>query len=147
MQEDILKHALPCVELMLEGRSGAICCLGAPGAPPFARPLRAAARRPASTWVGTLPMPRKWTNGVSTNGVTAFTHLFFDGLFGYSCQGVLVYQFVSIHYFCSGPVSVDPICQQPNAGCLRGNKGVPVQSYLRTMSNSQFGCNHHCILA
>ena len=29
------------------------------------------------------------------------------------CQGVPFPQSVKIHYFCSGPIGVDPICPQP----------------------------------
>ena len=32
-----------------------------------------------------------------------------------SARGYLFPQSVKIHYFCSGPISVDPICPQPNA--------------------------------
>ena len=62
----------------------------------------------------------KGSNGVSTNGVAAnFT--FFDRgtfwvlLFTYvylpkSARAYLFPQPIEIHYFCSGPISVDPIC-------------------------------------
>ena len=59
---------------------------------------------------------RRGTHGLSTNGVTANLVFLTEGLFGYSfqkCQGVPFSQSVEIHYFCSGPVSVDPICPQP----------------------------------
>ena len=63
------------------------------------------------------------TNGISTNGVTAFC-LFFDrGTFWVlpltyfylpqSARACLFPQSVKFHYFCSGPISVDPICPQP----------------------------------
>ena len=66
---------------------------------------------------------RKGTNGVSTNGVTA-NFMFFDrGTFWVlpltyfylpkSARAYLFPQSVKIHYFCSGPISVDPICPQP----------------------------------
>ena len=65
----------------------------------------------------------KGTNGVSTNGVTA-NFMFFDrGTFWVllltyiyltkSARAYLFPQFVKIHYFRSGPISVDPICPQP----------------------------------
>ena len=70
--------------------------------------------------------PRKGTNGVSTNGVTAILSMFFDrGIFWVlplsyfylpkSDRAYLFPQSVKIHYFCSGPISVDPICPQPNS--------------------------------
>ena len=62
---------------------------------------------------------RKGRNGVSTNGVTA-TFMFFDRVnlwvlpltYFYLPKSARVYLFpqsVKIHYFCSGPISVDPI--------------------------------------
>ena len=70
---------------------------------------------------------RKGTNGVSTNGVTA-NFMFFDrGTFWVlpltyfylpkSARAYLFPQSVKIHYFCSGPISVDPICPQPMCVC------------------------------
>ena len=65
---------------------------------------------------------REWTNGISTNGVTAlFKHVFFDRdflltpvnllLLSQKCQGVTSSpwgpQSVELPYFCSGPISVD----------------------------------------
>ena len=35
-------------------------------------------------------------------------------LYYQKCQGVPFSQSVKAHYFCSGPISVDPICAQPN---------------------------------
>ena len=70
------------------------------------------------------------TNGVSTNGGTG-KFMFFDrGTFWvlpltyfYLPKSTRVYPFSPIcHiscYFCSGPISVDPICQQPK-GALPG---------------------------
>ena len=66
---------------------------------------------------------RRGTNGVSTSGVTA-NFMFFDrGTFSVLLltnfdipKSARAYQFpksVKIHYFCSGPISVDPICPQP----------------------------------
>ena len=58
-------------------------------------------RRRAAKPLGAEPngIDRKGTNGVSTNGVTAnFMFLLTE----------------NFHYFCSGPISVDPICPQPN---------------------------------
>ena len=69
---------------------------------------------------------RKGTiNGVSTSGVTA-TFTFVDrGTFWVlqltyfylpkSARMYLLPQSVKMHYFCSGPLSVDPICPQPIA--------------------------------
>ena len=48
---------------------------------------------------------RKGTNGASSNEVTA-NCVFLD-------RGNLFPQSVKNHYFCSGPISVDPICPQP----------------------------------
>ena len=69
--------------------------------------------------------PRKGTNGVSTNGVTA-KFMFFDRDFWgtpvdllylpKSARAYIFPQSVRIHYFCSGPSSVDPICPQPISG-------------------------------
>ena len=66
---------------------------------------------------------RKGANGVSTNGVTA-DFMFFDRgtfwvltlsylYFPKSARAYLFPQSVKIYYFCSGPISVDPICPQP----------------------------------
>ena len=67
------------------------------------------------TWTG--------TTGVSTNGVTANFSFFDSGAFCVlpltylflpkSARAYLFPQSVKIHYFCSGPISVDPICPQP----------------------------------
>ena len=68
------------------------------------------------------------SNGVSTNCVTAIS-LFFDGWtfcvlpLTYFClpkraRAYLFPQAVKIHYFCSGPMSVDPICPQPTPVCM-----------------------------
>ena len=69
---------------------------------------------------------RKGTNGISTNGVTA-NFIFFERgtiwvlllTYFYLPKSARAYLFphsVKIHYFCSGPISVDPICPQPNLG-------------------------------
>ena len=67
---------------------------------------------------------RKGTNGVSTNGVTANLMFFDRGTFWVlpltyfyipkSARAYLFPQSVKIDYFCSGPISVDPVCPQPN---------------------------------
>ena len=66
---------------------------------------------------------RKGTNGVSTNRVMTKKHVFGRGTFWVLiCQNLststnLAYLFpkpVRIHYFCSDPLSVDPICPQPS---------------------------------
>ena len=67
---------------------------------------------------------RKGTNGVRTNGVTADFMFFFDR--GTFCFLLLTYLYIpkstraylfpqsdKMHYFCSGPVGVDPICPHP----------------------------------
>ena len=65
---------------------------------------------------------RKGTNGISTNRVTS-NFMFFDRDFlgtpinlllsSQKWQGVFFSQAVKIHYFCSGPMGVDPIRPQP----------------------------------
>ena len=58
-------------------------------------------------------------NGVSTNGVTANLAFFGRGTFWVPlCQHLSFVcvpfpQSVKIHYFCSNPISVDPICPHP----------------------------------
>ena len=69
------------------------------------------------------PTSRKGTDGVSTNGVSANVVLFDRGSFWVlplicfyipkSARAYLFPQSVSFYYFCSGPISVDPICSQP----------------------------------
>ena len=91
---------------------------------PRARRARRAPRGVAS-W-GPRPLEskiRKGTNGVSTNVVTANCISFERGTFWVlqlayfylpkSARAYLFLQSVEIHYFCSGPISVDPICRQP----------------------------------
>ena len=66
---------------------------------------------------------RKGTNGVSTIGVTANLMFSDRGTFWVlpltyfyppgNARAYLFPQSVKIHYFCSGPVSVDPTCPQP----------------------------------
>ena len=71
---------------------------------------------------------RKGRHGVSTNGVAAdfvCVCVLTEGLFGHSPyptstfylpksdRAYLFPQSVQIPYFCSGPISVDPICPQP----------------------------------
>ena len=68
---------------------------------------------------------RKGTNGVSTNGVTANFMFFGRGTFWVlplayfylpkSARACLFPQSVKVHYFRSGPISVDPICPQIKA--------------------------------
>ena len=66
---------------------------------------------------------RKGTSGASTNGVTA-NYFVFDRrtswvlplTYFYITKSARAYPFsqsVKTHYFCSGPISVDPICPQP----------------------------------
>ena len=70
-------------------------------------------------------MRRKGANGVRANGATA-NFMFFDRgtlwvlplTYFYlpkSARAYLFPQSVRNHYFCSGPIRVDPICPQPNA--------------------------------
>ena len=98
------------------GRPGQTRRPGQPGWWTAERPGRTA-RWPICT--GT----RKGTNEVSTNGVTA-NFMFFDrGPFGVlpltyfeipkSASAYLFPQSDKIDYFCSGLISVDPICPQP----------------------------------
>ena len=73
-------------------------------------------------WLRRLGGDRQGTNGVSTTGVTA-QFMFFDRDFWVlhlayfylprSARAYLFPRSVKIHYFCSGPISVDPICPQP----------------------------------
>ena len=81
---------------------------------------------------------RKGTNGVRTNGVTAN--------FSFCCRGTfwvlpLTYLYLpksaraylfpicQIHYFCSGPISVDPICPQPIFSLLAPRGAVAARSF------------------
>ena len=85
---------------------------------------------------------RKGTNGVSTNGVTA-NFIFFDRgtfwvlpltcfYFPRSAMAYLFPQSVKNNYFCSDPISVDPICPQPNWGDTNQIPDKDVQSSKRT---------------
>ena len=66
---------------------------------------------------------RKGTNGVSTNGSLQILCFLTEELFGVlpltyfylpkSARAYLFPQSVKTHCFCSGPISVDPICPQP----------------------------------
>ena len=71
--------------------------------------------------------------GVSTHGVTANCTFFDRGTFWvlpltylYLPKNARAYIFpksVKMHYFCSGPISVDPICPQPKGSCrARGTR-------------------------
>ena len=79
---------------------------------------------------------RKGTGGVSTNGVTANLSCFDSGTFcvlpltySYLPKSDKVYLFppsIKIPYLCSGPISSDPICPQPNplsAPCAQVPRG------------------------
>ena len=79
-----------------------------------------------TTWSGF----RKGTNGVGTNGVTAFLLGFWHRDFFlvlpltyfYLPKSARAYPFpqsVKTRCFCSGPISVDPICPQPRIQCHR----------------------------
>ena len=112
------------------------------------------------TWIGARPAHGvdrrmdpflKGTNGASTNGVTA-NFIFFDrGPFWVlpltyfylpkSARAYLFPQSVNNNYFCSGPISVDPICPQPNQ--LKGDTVHP-QGYhfVPTTTPSNRGSYH-----
>ena len=72
---------------------------------------------------------RKGTIGVSSNGVTANVVFFFDrGTFWVLPVNLLLspqksqgipFSPTCRNYFCSGPISVDPICLQPNIAILK----------------------------
>ena len=72
---------------------------------------------------------RKQTNGVSTNGVTAHFIVVDRGIFwvlpliyfylAKSARAYIFPQSAKIHFCCSGPISVDPICPQPRCSCSR----------------------------
>ena len=72
---------------------------------------------------------RKGTNGVSTNGFPADFKLFGRGTFWVlpltlfhlpkSATAYLFLQSIKIHGFCSGPISVDPICPQSKGSTSR----------------------------
>ena len=80
----------------------------------------------------------KRTDGVSTNGVTANLMLFDRGTFWvlpltYFCltksaRAYFFSQSVKHHYFCSGPISVDPICPQPRHPHLDQARGGGVDA-------------------
>ena len=74
---------------------------------------------------------RKGINRVSTNGVTADFMFFVRGTwvlpltyFGFpkSAWACRFPQSDKLNYFCSGPMSVDPICPQPNRAKGNSNK-------------------------
>ena len=77
---------------------------------------------------GEVSRLRKGTDGVSANGVTANFMVLDRGTFWAlpltcfyvprSARAYLFPQSVERIYFCSGPISVDPICPQPKAGRL-----------------------------
>ena len=89
---------------------------------------------------------RKATNGVSTNGVAANCVFFDRGTFWvlrltYFClpksaRAYLFPQSVKIDYFCGGPISVDPICPQPDV--------VRVCSSLRAFQGAAEVYTHRC---
>ena len=66
---------------------------------------------------------RKGTNAVSANGVSVNCALFDRETFSPKThQGMPFSQCGKIQYLCNGPISVDPICSQPEVG--RGNDMV-----------------------
>ena len=76
---------------------------------------------------------RRGTNGVGTNGVTAI-FIFDRGTFWVPiCQNLsksitsayLFPQSVKIHYICSGPIRVDPICPATKASASSAPSGCP----------------------
>ena len=87
---------------------------------------------------------RKGTNGVSTNGVTAKeNHIFWQSdLLGapvniiwssQKCQGVPFFQ--TIHYFCVGPISVDPICPQLRLMIIKYQCSIHTNNTNNTTTN------------
>ena len=108
------------------------------------------------------------TDGVSANGFTANVMSFDRGTFWVlpltyfyipqSAREYLFPQSVKIHYFCSGPISVDPIRPQPNTTALaegggwRGVgffQGLPclrkVFGLLLTMGEWRRFCDDHAL--
>ena len=84
----------------------------------------------------------KGTNGVSTNGVTA-NFMVFDRVASWvlpltyfdipkSVRAYLLPQSVRTRYFCSGPISVDPICPQPSSA-LAPARGAETQRQARNI--------------
>ena len=75
---------------------------------------------------GVWSMSRKETDGVSTNGITAILYVFWQrDLLGTpvnllylpkSARAYLFPQSLKNNYVCCGPISVDPVCPQPNEG-------------------------------
>ena len=81
-------------------------------------------RAPEGREAGRLRGDRKGTNGVSTMGSLQIS-CFLTGTFWVlpliyfyiprSARAYPFYPTYQIHYFCSGPISVDPICPQPTS--------------------------------
>ena len=90
---------------------------------------------------------RKGTNGVNTNGVSAILMLFDRGTFWAlpltcfclpkSARAYLFPQSIKIHYFCSGPTSVDPICPQPTLAPNTPSASTPLYSVNPAGPNGQ----------
>ena len=87
---------------------------------------------------------RRGTNGVSTPGVTATFISFDSGTFWVlpltyfylpkSARPYLCPHSHKIHYFCSGPISVDPICPQPRHRAAR-SPSASARRQLRTATS------------
>ena len=104
---------------------------------------------------------RKGTNGVSTNGVTAIFMFVDRGTFWAlpltcvylpkSARAYLFPQSVTICYFCSGPISVDPSCPQPRRARLHARVRVralfsytPARTYSRTDAHARMNTRELC---
>ena len=100
-------------------------------APRFRNRARAGCAR--ITWKG--------TNGVSSSWVIANFMFLTEGLFWLcpltyfnipkSARAYLFPQSIKHHYFCSGPISVDPICPQPHQAWRAGVAGAAAASPTR----------------
>ena len=88
-------------------------------------PIGVTYRRTRDAYIQHLCSTREGTNEVSTNGVTANFMCFDRGTFwvlrltylylpNRSAGAYLFHQSFKNHYFCSGPISVDPIYPQPS---------------------------------
>ena len=96
----------------------------------------------------TCEMTRKGTNGVGTDGVTASLQLFDSGTFWVlqltyfylpkSARAYLFPEYVKMHYFCSGPMNVDPICPQPNDSCASACQFLVLLTKLLQLSPPDF---------
>ena len=119
--------------------------LGTPSVPPSTRDPRLERARADSASARSLPggvrrhpgyssTIRKGTTGVRTHGVAANVMVFDRGTFLvlpltylYLPKSARAYLFLILSnncYFCSGPISVDPICPQPKHYCNWSLEGM-----------------------